>query len=53
VDKFTGETLASIELPASTSSQPITYMHEGRQYLLLSVAGQGMPGSHVALRLRR
>jgi glucose dehydrogenase len=51
VDKLTGETLASIELPASTSSQPITYMHEGVQYLLLSVAGGGHPASHVALRL--
>jgi glucose dehydrogenase len=46
VDKLTGETLASIELPASTSSQPITYMHEGVQYLLLSVAGGGHPASH-------
>jgi glucose dehydrogenase len=51
VNKLTGERAGTIELPATTGAQPITYMHEGRQYLLLSIAGPGHPGGHLALRL--
>jgi len=29
----------------------MTYTHEGRQYIVVPVAGDGMPGSLVALRL--
>jgi glucose dehydrogenase len=51
VDKRTGEEVGVLELPASTSAQPMTFMHEGRQYIVVSVAGNGVPGSFVALRL--
>jgi len=51
VDKATGEEVGSVELPAPTSTAPMTYMHEGRQYIVVPVAGDGMPGSLVALRL--
>jgi hypothetical protein len=29
----------------------MTYMHDGRQYIVVQVAGNGIPGSLVALRL--
>jgi hypothetical protein len=29
----------------------MTFMHEGVQYIVVSIAGQGVPGSFAALRL--
>lgn len=49
VDKRTGKEIASIELPASTNASPITFMHEGRQYIVVAVAGADVPGELVAL----
>jgi len=51
VDKLTGERLGTVELPASTKTAPMSYMHEGVQYVVVAVGGSGFPGSLVALRL--
>ena len=51
VDKRTGEELATIELPAPTTTAPMSYMHQGRQYIVLPVAGDGEPAQLVALAL--
>ncbi|HSH76852.1 MAG TPA: hypothetical protein VLA09_14280, partial [Longimicrobiales bacterium] len=51
VDKRTGQVLGSVELPASGQYGMMTYMHDGRQYILVQVAGRDLPGSLVALRL--
>lgn len=51
VDKRTGEHAATVELPAPTNTAPMTYLHEGRQYIVMAVGGAGHPGSLVALRL--
>lgn len=51
VDKRTGKELVQIELPETTNTAPMTYMHEGRQYIVLSLAGAGFPAEHVALAL--
>jgi quinoprotein glucose dehydrogenase len=51
VDKLTGEVLATLEIPAPTSTAPMTFMHEGQQYIVLSVGGGEMPGSVIALTL--
>lgn len=51
VDKATGERVGAIEIPAPTSTAPMTYLHDGVQYIVLPVAGDGMPGSLVALRV--
>lgn len=51
VDKLTGEEVGRIELPAPTSAVPMSFMHEGVQYIVVSIAGNGHPGSLVALRL--
>ncbi len=50
-DKRTGEVLAKIELPAAQIGLPMTYLHEGRQYVVMSVGGGGQPGELVALAL--
>jgi len=51
LDKATGETIAEIELPGATTSNPMTYMHEGRQYIVVAVSEGGQPSELVALRL--
>ncbi|HUF26134.1 MAG TPA: PQQ-binding-like beta-propeller repeat protein [Gemmatimonadaceae bacterium] len=51
VDKRTGKTLGTVRLPAPTNSAPMTYMHEGKQYIVMPIGGAGHPGSLVALRL--
>ena len=50
VDKRTGERVGTVELPATTDTAPMTYLHEGRQYIVMAVSGPGLPGSLVALR---
>jgi quinoprotein glucose dehydrogenase len=51
VDKATGEELGTVELPGPTNTAPMSYMHEGRQYIVLSVGGAGVPAQLVALAL--
>jgi len=51
VDKRTGDRLATIGLPAPTNTAPMTFMHEGRQYIVAAIGGAGHTGSLVALRL--
>jgi quinoprotein glucose dehydrogenase len=51
VDKRTGKEIAHIKLPATTNTAPMTYMHEGRQYIVVAVAGPGVEAELVALAL--
>jgi quinoprotein glucose dehydrogenase len=51
LDKRTGRELARVELPATTNTAPMTYMHKGRQYIVLAVAGPEHPAELVALAL--
>jgi quinoprotein glucose dehydrogenase len=50
LDKATGATIAEVRLPGATGAKPMTYMLDGRQYLVVSV---GQPGTAelVALAL--
>ena len=50
-DKKTGKRIGTVELPASTNTAPMTYLHEGKQYIVVSVGGRTYPGAHVALAL--
>jgi quinoprotein glucose dehydrogenase len=50
-DKATGEVLWETELPAGTTSGPMTYVHEGRQHIVVAVGGRDHPGEWVALAL--
>ncbi len=51
LDKATGETVAEIELPGTTVGNPMTYMHDGRQYVAVTISSGGQPSEIVALRL--
>ena len=50
-DKATGEIVAEIELPANQTGLPMTYMHEGRQYVVVAVGARRHPSELVALAL--
>ena len=50
-DKATGERLGTVEIPAATNTALMTYMHDGKQYILLPVGGRGYSGSLVAMAL--
>jgi len=50
-DKGTGEIVAEIELPANQTGLPMTYMHEGRQYIVVAVGARRHPSELVALAL--
>ena len=38
-NKQTGEIVGSIDLPAGSISTPMTYMHDGKQYIAITVGG--------------
>jgi quinoprotein glucose dehydrogenase len=50
-DKATGEIVAELELPAGTTGAPITYMHNGKQFIVVAIGGQDEPPEWVALSL--
>lgn len=50
-DKATGEVLSAIELPAGTTGAPITYMFEGKQYIVVAIGSADVGPEYVALRL--
>ena len=51
VNKATGEEIARIDLPGSQVGLPMTYMHDGRQYILVAVSSGGQASELVALAL--
>jgi glucose dehydrogenase len=53
LDKATGKELARVSLPATTNTAPMTYMHEGRQIIVLAIADADTPAEFVALALPR
>ncbi|HUU36427.1 MAG TPA: PQQ-binding-like beta-propeller repeat protein [Vicinamibacterales bacterium] len=50
-DKKTGQVVAEIALPAGATGAPMTYSHEGRQYIVVAVAGEDHEPELVALAL--
>jgi len=51
-DKATGENIAELPMPGTQTAVPMTYVYQGRQFILVAVGGQGQPaGQLVALAL--
>jgi quinoprotein glucose dehydrogenase len=51
-DKATGATLMEIELPQGTTGAPMTYLFEGKQYIVVAVGGREQNSAEfVALSL--
>ncbi|MCH8125089.1 PQQ-binding-like beta-propeller repeat protein [candidate division KSB1 bacterium] len=51
INKKTGKILTEIELPASTNAAPMTYMANGKQYIVVAIAGPDFPAELFALAL--
>ena len=51
-DKASGAVLWETELPAGTTAAPMTYMHNGKQYIVVAIGATGHPAEFVALTLR-
>ncbi len=51
-DKATGEEKGAVYLPAAQTGTPMSYMLDGRQYIVVAVGGAGVPGEFIAFRLR-
>ncbi len=50
-DKATGAVVAEVELPGGASGAPISYMANGRQYIVMPIAWSDMTSEWVALAL--
>ena len=50
-DKMTGENVGEVWMPAGQSGSPMSYMADGRQYIIVSVSGGAYPGEFRAYAL--
>ena len=50
-EKMTGEIVGEVELPGGTTAAPMTYMIDGRQYIVVTVGWEDLPSEYVALAL--
>lgn len=54
LNKRTGERIARLDVPSGTQSGlPMTYLHNGRQYVVFATTGAGEPAEIVAYALPR
>lgn len=51
LDKATGAVVWETELPAGTTGAPITYMHQGKQFIVVAIGGLEHEPEFVALSL--
>ena len=50
-DKTTGKEVGAVWMPAQQSGSPMTYMHEGKQYIIVAVSGGNYSGEYIAYTL--
>ena len=50
-DKATGKEVGAVYMPAPQSGSPMTYMLDGKQYIVVAISGAGYSGELVAFRL--
>jgi quinoprotein glucose dehydrogenase len=50
-DKATGAEVGAVQMPAPQTGSPMTYLLNGRQYLVVAISGAGYSGELLALRL--
>jgi len=50
-DKATGAEIWQAPLPGPQTSLPMTYMHQGRQFVLFAVRGSAQPGAQTGAQL--
>ena len=50
-NKATGQEVGAVYLPAQQSGSPMTYLLNGKQYIVVAVGGNGYAGELIAFRL--
>ena len=50
-DKKTGQQVGAVYLPAQQSGSPMTYLADGRQYVVVAISGGNYSGEYVAFAL--
>jgi quinoprotein glucose dehydrogenase len=50
-DKETGAEVGAVWMPAGQTGSPMTYMVDGRQFIVVAVGGPGFPGEYLAFAL--
>jgi quinoprotein glucose dehydrogenase len=50
-DKKTGENVASVWMPAGQTGSPMTYMVDGRQYMIIAIGGGNYQAEYLAFAL--
>jgi quinoprotein glucose dehydrogenase len=50
-DKATGKEVGTVYMPAPQSGSPMTYMLNGRQYIVVAVSGGPYSGEYLAFSL--
>jgi len=50
-DKATGKDAGAVFMPAGQTGAPMTYMVNGKQYIVVAVGGQGFPAELLAYKL--
>ena len=50
-DKKTGAQVGAVLMPAAISGSPMTYMIDGRQYIIVAVSGGNYTGEYIAFAL--
>ena len=50
-DKATGRDAGAVPMPSGQTGSPMTYMFDGKQYIVVAVGGLGVPGELLAFRL--
>ncbi len=51
IDKKTGKVIYEIQLPASATGIPMTYLADGRQFIVVAIGDLGYPAELVAMVL--
>jgi glucose dehydrogenase len=50
-DKATGREVGAVYMPAPQSGSPMTYVHNGEQYIVVAISGAQHPGELLAFKL--
>ena len=50
-DKASGREVGAVYMPAPQSGSPMTYMFNGKQYIVVAVSGANYSGEYIAYRL--
>jgi quinoprotein glucose dehydrogenase len=50
-DKASGREVGAVYMPAAQSGNPMTYMVDGKQYIIVAVSGGSYSGEYIAYSL--